>query len=152
MNTDNFLDTLRQFYPGFSPHTAECGLVITALSTEAATLELPSRQDWLGNADSGRFNPGIISVLIDSTAGLSVLARAGQRETIATLDLRTDYLRPAFIGSSVFCTARCIRMTRSIAFVHAMVWQNDEHAPIATAQAVFMRSSASSTPAFEVPA
>lgn len=140
MDSENFLETLRQFYLGFSPHTAECGLLITALSREGATLELPSREDWLGDVDSGRLNPGIIGVLVDSTAGLSVLARAGQRETIATLDLRTDYLRPAFIGASVFCNARCIRMTHSIAFVHARVWQNDEQAPIATAQAVFMRS------------
>ncbi|HEY9546230.1 MAG TPA: PaaI family thioesterase [Solimonas sp.] len=140
MDTDSFLETLRQFYLGFSPHTSECGLRITTLSADQATLELPSREDWLGDIDSGRFNPGIISVLVDSTAGLSVLARAGQRETIATLDLRTDYLRPAFIGASVFCSARCIRMTRSIAFVHATVWQDDEQAPVATAQAVFMRS------------
>src|SRR3546814_1514728 len=126
MDTDSFLETLRQFYLGFSPHTSECGLRITTLSADQATLELPSREDWLGDIDSGRFNPGILSVLVDSTAGLSVLARAGQRETIATLDLRPDYLHPAFIAASVFCNARSLRMTRSIAFVHATVWQDDE--------------------------
>src|SRR3546814_10436848 len=70
MDTDSFLETLRQFYLGFSPHTSECGLRITTLSADQATLELPSREDWLGDIDSGRFNPGIISVLVDSTAGL----------------------------------------------------------------------------------
>src|SRR3546814_1895761 len=70
MDTDSFLESLRQFYLGFSPHTSECGLRITTLSADQATLELPSREDWLGDIDSGRFNPGIISVLVDSTAGL----------------------------------------------------------------------------------
>lgn len=140
MDSSSFIAALRERYLEFSPHTAECGLAITQLSADSATLELPSREAWLGDVDSGRYNPGIISVLVDNTAGLAVIARAGQWEPIATLDLRMDYLRPAFLGSAVSCRAHCIRMTRSIAFVHAVVWQHDEHAPLATAQGVFMRS------------
>src|SRR3546814_12013183 len=118
MDTDSFLETLRQFYLGFSPHTSECGLRITTLSADQATLELPSREDWLGDIDSGRFHPGIISVLVDSTAGLSVLARAGQRATIATLDLPTAQLRPAFIRAPWFCHARFLRLPPRLPFRH----------------------------------
>src|SRR3546814_19186198 len=94
MDTDSFLETLRQFYLGFSPHTSECGLRITTLSADQATLELPSREDWLGDIDSGRFNPGIIRVLVDSTAGLYVPARPGPRETIPPPPLPPHYPPP----------------------------------------------------------
>jgi len=142
MDTSSFIASLRERYLELSPHMSECGLEIAHLSTDSATLVLPSREDWLGDAESGRFNPGVITMLVDNTAGLAVIARAGRREPIATLDLRMDYLRPAFIGTPVSCRAQCIRMTRSIAFAHAVIWQDDEHTPIATAQGVFMRSGA----------
>ncbi|NGY06125.1 PaaI family thioesterase [Solimonas terrae] len=142
MDSSTFIAALRERYLELSPHMAECGLTIRQLSADSATLELPSREDWLGDVESGRFNPGIVSVLVDNSAGLAVIAHAGRRDAIATLDLRLDYLRPAFIGSPLFCRARCTRMTPSIAFAHAVVWQDNEAAPIATAQGVFMRSGA----------
>ncbi|MGH8445476.1 MAG: PaaI family thioesterase [Solimonas sp.] len=142
MSEPTFFDRLRTHYLAYSPHMAECDLRIADLSGESVTVSLPYREDWLGDAETGRLNPGVITMLVDSTAGLAVLAHAGQREPIATLDLRMDYLRPAFRGDDVHCRASCFRLTTSIAFVRATVWQADEAEPIASAQLVFMRSSA----------
>ncbi|WP_051278052.1 PaaI family thioesterase [Solimonas flava] len=142
MSDPDFIDALRERYLALSPHMAECGMQVGALSADAAVLILPWREDWLGDSESGRINPGVITVLVDSAAGLAVLARVGQREPIATLDLRMDYLRPAFRGAAVHCRTSCFRLTQSIAFVRATVWQHDEGQPIASAQLVFMRSNA----------
>lgn len=142
MDDIDFIQQLRERFLDNSPHMAECGLFVSALSTEGATVTLPYRKDWLGDVESGRINPGIISVLVDSTAGLAVLARVGRREAIATLDLRIDHLRPAFASDDIYCHAECLRMTRGIAFVRATVWQHDELEPIASSQLAFMRTSA----------
>lgn len=147
MDPSRFLDDLRRHFVGLSPHMTVCDFRVGELSAQSATLTLPYREDWLGDAESGRLDPGVISVLVDSTAGLAVLAHAGQNEPIATLDLRMDYLRPAFRDAAVHCRASCLRMTRSIAFVRATVWQDDEQSPVASSQLVFMRSGARRAPA-----
>ncbi|SEQ69460.1 uncharacterized domain 1-containing protein [Solimonas aquatica] len=140
MNSESFLDQLLQRYARFSPHTRDCGIEITALSAEGVSTQLPYREDWLGDADSGRLHPGVLSVLIDSSAGVALMAHLGQPERIATLDLRIDHLRPAFAGSALHCHAHCYRKTSSIAFLSAEAWQDDRERPIARAQLVFARN------------
>jgi acyl-coenzyme A thioesterase PaaI-like protein len=67
--------------------------------------------------------------------------------SIATLDLRIDYMRAAEPGHDVFAHAHCYKLTRSIAFVRAQAYDRDRADPIATAQAAFMlNSSANRSP------
>ncbi|NKF22594.1 PaaI family thioesterase [Solimonas marina] len=146
MNESEFFAALRERYIDNSPHMRECGFVVEALSTEYVTVRLPVREDWIGDVENGRLNPGIVTVLVDSTGGLAALARAGEPEPIATLDLRIDHMRPAFFGADLHCRAECLRMARSIAFVRATVWQHDPHEPIASAQLAFMRAGARRVP------
>lgn len=142
MNEDDFRQKLSECYNLYSPHMAECGLQLAEVSPQSATMVLPYREDWLGDIETGRLNPGIITVLVDSTAGAAVMAHIGFLQRIATLDLRMDYLRPAFKDREVRCRAQCYRMTETIAFVRAQVWQDDPAQPIANALLVFARGSA----------
>ena len=87
----------------------------------------------------------MLTVLADSACGLAVGAALTERMPYATLDLRMDYLRPAGPEHEVFCEAHCYRVTRSVAFVRAEVWQQDRSQPIATAQATFMLSTPAGT-------
>lgn len=142
MDLTEFHELLRREFLALSPHMRDCGLQAISVDRDSAVVTLPDREDWVGDSESGRLNPGIITVLVDSCAGLAVLARIGEREPVATLDLRMDYLRPAFRGRDVHCRARCLRLTASIAFMRATVWQEREDEPFATAQLVFMRTTA----------
>ncbi len=69
-----------------------------------------------------------------------MLACIGGLEPIATLDLRMDYLRVGRRDLAVHCRAECHRLTPSIAFARATVWQDDPAQPIAQSQGVFMRT------------
>ena len=134
----DILDFLRQTYVERTPHMREIGTTITDLSRARGTMRLPPRPEWLGDPERGLLHAGPIIVLADSACGLAVGAALDEDLTYATLDLRMDYLRPAGPDHEVFCEAHCFRVTRSVAFIRAEVWQRDRSQPIATAQATFM--------------
>ena len=136
-----FYDQLRSRFTEAIPHCGETGIVITSLDATHALAELPYRDAWLADPERGMLHPGIVSTLVDSACGVALIARLGRFEPIATLDLRLDYLRPAFRPRGVLCRAECYRVTAQIAFVRASVWQDDPDEPVAVSQSVFMLGS-----------
>lgn len=142
MTVTHFHEALRQRFVEATPHVAECGMRITELSTQGATVLLPFREDWLGDVQRQIIHTGIIATLVDSACGAAVLAAMERYEPIATIDLRLDYLRAARRDLTLHCRAECQRLTASIAFAHATVWQDRIDEPVAIAQGAFMRSSA----------
>ncbi len=140
------LDALNRKYVERAPHMLDTGMRITAVSPDRGSMSMPARPDWVGDPGRQVLHPGVLTVLADSACGLAVGAALPQRVPYATLDLRMDYLRPAGPGHALHCEAHCYRLTRSVAFVRAEVWQADRAQPIATAQATFMLSTPAGTP------
>lgn len=136
-----FYDVLRLNFTEAIPHSRECGMVIDRLDARGALAHLPYRPDWLGDTERGVIHTGIITTLVDTVSGLAAVAAIGRFDAIATLDLRMDYLRPARPHKTLHTRAECYRLTRSIAFVHASVWQDEEREPVAVSQSTFMRSA-----------
>jgi uncharacterized protein (TIGR00369 family) len=141
MTQQGFLDAVGTRFTDAIPHVRACGMRIERLETRVAQACLPYRHDWLGDTERGLIHTGIITTLVDTVSGLAVFAGLGTFEPIATLDLRMDYLRAARPEQDLHCRAECYRLTRSIAFVRASVWQDDESEPVAVSQSTFMRSS-----------
>lgn len=140
MDNASFHDTLRQRFTETTPHAAVCGMLLTDVAADGVVAQLPYRDDWLGDTERGLIHPGIVTVLVDSACGAAVLARIAAIETIATLDLRMDYLRAGLRDLDIHCHAECYRLTPSIAFARASVWQRGREQPIAVSQSVFMRT------------
>ena len=141
MTQKGYYEALHAHFARVIPHAVECGLVIERLDGSGALASLPYRRDWLGDTGRGLIHTGIITTLVDTVSGLAALSSTGQFEPIATLDLRMDYLRPAVPDRTLYSHAECYRLTRSIAFVRARAWQDDESQPVAVSQSTFMRSS-----------
>lgn len=135
-----YFEALRANFSRLIPHARECGLEIERLDAQGAVARLPYRRAWLGDTERGLLHTGIITTLVDTVSGLAALSATGQFEPIATLDLRMDYLRPALPDRTLYSHAECYRLTRSIAFVRARAWQDDEQQPIAVSQSTFMRN------------
>lgn len=142
MSLSAFHDGLREHLVNAIPHSRELGVVVQSVASESVEIMLPYRDDWIGDAVLGLIHPGVTTSLVDGTFGLAVMARLGKIRSIATLDLRMDYQRPALKGLPLFCRAECYRITPQIAFARATVWQNDINTPVAFAQAAFMLGSA----------
>lgn len=134
-------DTLRDRFFKTIPHNRALGIEFVDAEPGSATLRLPYSERLIGNPDTGTLHGGVITSLIDSAAGLAVFCALAEIETIATLDLRIDYMKPATPEHALLARADCYKRTRSIAFVRAVAYHEDLADPVATAAAAFMRGS-----------
>ncbi|MCA1654203.1 MAG: PaaI family thioesterase [Sphingomicrobium sp.] len=119
-------------------HGATLGIRYQDHGDDWIELALPWREDLVGVPETGVLASGAIVSLIDMAAGMSVWIKLGAFRANATLDLRIDYLRPAKKGETVFARCRCIRSTRSVAFVEGLAHVGDRDDPIARAALTFM--------------
>jgi uncharacterized protein (TIGR00369 family) len=121
-----------------SPHAKALGLEFVDADVGRATLRAPYRPDLVGDPETGVIAGGVVTALLDHACGQAVWAALEGYTTIATLDLRIDYMRAAEPGLPVFATAHCYKLTRSVAFVRATAYDHDPADPVAAAQAAFM--------------
>lgn len=123
------------------PFSVATGMEVVEVGPSRAQIRLPWRADLVGNPATGVLHGGIITALIDNACGCAVICALPTMTSVATLDLRIDYLRPATPGEAVLVDAECYRMTRNIAFVRALAHHGDRDDSIAHSVATFMRSS-----------
>lgn len=123
------------------PHVTAMGIGVVTASAGKTSLKLPWRADLVGNPDDGFLHGGAITTLIDSASGLAVFLALEKPPTIATLDLRIDYLRPPSGQETVIADAECYRLTRNIAFVRALAHHGNTDKPIANSASTFMLGS-----------
>jgi len=135
-----------------TPHSNALAFEFVSAGLGEGALRVPWRAD-LALDEAGVIAGGVVTTLIDHTCGLAVSgalrARAGagmlaaaanaadRMGSMATLDLRIDYLRAARPRAGVTAHAHCYKLTRSVAFVRASAYEDDPDDPIATAQAAF---------------
>src|SRR5690606_33514114 len=111
---------------------------LRSASNARAELLLPYHPRLIGNPETGVLHGGAISALMDATCGAAVFQALKQPLTIATLDLRIDYLKPAAPGRDVIARAHCYKVTRHVGFVRGVAFLDDEDDPIATCSGTFM--------------
>ena len=121
-----------------APLATAIGMV--AVPGKPDTLCVPYSQDLVGDPDTGVVHGGVITALLDSASGAATRRAVEDRgpTSIATLDLRIDYMRPATPRQTIFATAECYRTTRHVAFVRAWAYQADEDDLVATSVGTFM--------------
>lgn len=124
------------------PYAVASGMTLTDIGPGRASLLLPARGTWTGDAERKLIHPGCLSVLADTACGVAVGCAMEEIEPYATLDLRMDYLRPPVAETDLVCHAECHRLSRSVAFVRGELMQPGQSEPVATVYATFMRATA----------
>lgn len=99
------------------------GIRVASLGRERVVLDLPMKDELIGNFVQGILHGGVISSLLDVTGGAMALIGALERHRelpghermarlskLGTIDLRVDYLRP---GRGRTFTAHAVRFARA---------------------------------------
>jgi uncharacterized protein (TIGR00369 family) len=120
------------------PQNKALGLELLELRGTEAMYRLPYDPRLIGNPDTGVLHGGAITTLLDAASGASVFRAVDTWSTIATLDLRIDYLRAAEVGRDLVARATCYKVTRNVAFTRAVAYHDAETDPVATAVGTFM--------------
>src|SRR5215217_5304244 len=114
------------------------GLRLDRAAPGEAWSSLPYRPAFVGDTETGVLHGGVVTAMLDESCGMAVQLALDGTRSIATLDLRIDYQKPATPGLDIKAHSFCYRVTRSIAFVRATAYQESEDGPVATATACFM--------------
>ncbi len=114
------------------------GLRLDRAAPGEAWSSLPYRPVFVGDSETGVLHGGVVTAMLDESCGMAVQLALDGTRSIATLDLRIDYQKPATPGLDIKAHSVCYRVTRSIAFVRSAAYQDSEDDPVATATACFM--------------
>ena len=121
-----------------SPHMRELGIRFLSADRGVAVAVLPYRPELVGDPMTGVLHGGVVTSLLDSTAGAAVFSLLSVPQPIATLDLRIDYLRPSTPQAPLHARVECYKLTRHVAFCRGTAYNDDEHDPVASMSATFM--------------
>ncbi len=131
-------DIARFATAGLGGHGGALGMIYHAHGGDWVELALPYDERLIGYPESGVLASGPIVTMMDMATSLSVWVKRGQFAPQATLDLRVDYLRPATPGRTVIGRGECLKLTRSIAFVRGVAYDETIDDPLAHVAGTFM--------------
>jgi uncharacterized protein (TIGR00369 family) len=126
----------RQFIEAL-PHSVMLGMQMQEIEDGVATIDMPYKEDLIGDPVTGVIHGGAVLALMDTCCGAAVMSHPENGAGTATIDLRIDYMRAATPGQTIKAVATCYHVTRSVAFVRAVALDEDTEHPVATATGAF---------------
>jgi uncharacterized protein (TIGR00369 family) len=113
------------------------GIRITKLDTGFARMELPYRDEFLGDPFRPALHGGVISTLVDTCGGAAVWTTVQSTDRVATVDLRVDYLRPG-PQADLACEATVVRAGNRVGVADMKLFATgDPERVIATGKGVY---------------
>ena len=103
-------------------------------------VSVPYAEHLVGDPDTGVIHGGVITAVLDNASGWAVRCHEGWEDglSMATLDIRIDYMKAATPKVALIVEAECYQLGKSVAFVRAVAHQGDKTQPVATSVGAFM--------------
>ena len=102
-----------------------------------ARIRIPFRDELVGDTRRPALHGGVISAVIDACGGLAVWTRFEIEDLIATVDLRTDYLRPG-PDCDICAESKVVRMGNRVSVVHTIIYPfHDRDTVVAEGRGVY---------------
>jgi uncharacterized protein (TIGR00369 family) len=108
------LTVLRQVAEELIPFNKFLGVRVVSLDRGRVELEIPWRDELIGDPLKKALHGGVISTLADAAGGIAVWAALeNAMSRVSTIDLRVDYLRPGRC-EPLFAEAVAVRVGRTV--------------------------------------
>lgn len=127
---------VRAFF-GSIPYNVALGLTFDSLEDAACAMRMPYRDDLAAHGEHRAICTSALTGLLDAACGAAVFMALTKQITIATLDLRVDFLGRAQAGTEVLAVARCHHRTANVAFATAVA-RHPDGTEVARAMGTFM--------------
>jgi uncharacterized protein (TIGR00369 family) len=127
----------------WTPHGRALGLELVSVEGGTVRGRAPYRPELVGDPETGVLAGGVITTFLDQLCGMATVLAMKKPATVATIDLRIDYMRAAEPGRDVLAEAFCRKIGRNVAFIHAVAFEDSPDNPIAYAVATFMLNAPS---------
>lgn len=136
-SSDDPLERVRAMIQ-FTPQAKAIGMEVTRIEPARVWGRVPYLPELIGDPETGVIAGGVITTFLDTICGTAAVAAMEHPTTVATIDLRIDYMRAAAPGRDVLAEAHCYKLGRSIAFVRAVAYEDSADDPIANVACAFM--------------
>ncbi len=120
------------------PHCRELGMTVVEVEPRRGIVRLEYQERLVGNPETGHLHGGAVTALLDTACGMVAMASVPPGVSVATLDLRIDYLKPAEPGRPLFAFAECYRRTASVAFIRGGAYHESPGSAVANCVGTFM--------------
>jgi uncharacterized protein (TIGR00369 family) len=132
------LTILRQVAEELIPFNKFLGIRVVSLVPGRVELEIPWRDELIGDPLKQAIHGGVISTLADTAGGFAVWGAAENAATrVSTIDLRVDYLRPGRC-EALFAEAVAVRVGRTVGVADVRLFHiSSRDAIVATGKGVY---------------
>jgi uncharacterized protein (TIGR00369 family) len=129
---------LRQVMEEFIPFNKFLGVRVVRVERASVRLELPWRDEFIGDPMKRAIHGGVISTMVDVAGGMAAWsALEDPMARVSTVDLRVDYLRPGKTHA-VLADGVVVRLGGRIAVTDMKIFHpGAEGEPIATGKGVY---------------
>jgi len=130
--------TLKQMMEEHVPFNRMLGMKVVKVARGFVRIEIPFREDLVGDPFRPALHGGVISSLADVAGGSAVWSEIDDdRARVATIDLRVDYLRPGKLETLV-AEANVVRAGNRVGVADVRVFHpSNEADTIATGKGVY---------------
>ncbi len=115
-------ESVRVFFEETIPFNKVLGLRIGHIRRGDVSLVMPFKPELIGNPMVPALHGGTLSALSDAAGGAAVFSALPLGDSVSTIDLRIDFLRPAAPVESV-AEARIVRLGGRVGVARVRVWQ-----------------------------
>lgn len=120
---------LREIMEKMIPFNRVLGITLTEVRPGFARLEVPYRDELIGDPIRPALHGGVISALADTCGGAACWTEIDPADRISTIDLRIDYLRPGR-KLPIIAEGRVIRMGNHVGVADITVFHPDAPAEL----------------------
>lgn len=125
IDDEEVFENIRRFFEEGIPFNQVLGLKIGHIRRGDVSLIMPFKPTLIGNPMVPALHGGTLSAMADAAGGAAVFSALPLGDSVSTIDLRIDYLRPAAPVDS-WAEAKIVRLGGRVGVARISVWQ--EHA------------------------